>query len=135
MKSVLLVFLMCYIIAGLTIAPFHGDEADHLYMARDYVTYFVIGAPERLRVDPPVAIDSEAHIRLLGGTLSAYLTGLLLWQSGYRDLENWHPLWYYPDDVATNRAAGRYPAFDVLWRGRFASAFLTGGCVWLLAAL
>ncbi|NJL95271.1 MAG: hypothetical protein HC915_16905 [Anaerolineae bacterium] len=83
-------------LAGFLSVPFHADEADHLYKARDYAIYFVLGQPGRLRVDPPVQIDSEAHIRLLTGTTSAYLHGFSLWHSRALALDAWQPPWYYP---------------------------------------
>src|SRR5687768_3016376 len=56
-----LALLMAYVLAGIHGVPFHADEADHLFKARDYVIYFVLRDPDRLRVEPPVAIDSEQH--------------------------------------------------------------------------
>jgi len=126
---------MGYILAGIFITPFHGDESDHLYIARDYAVYFVLQRPDLLRVDPPLAIDSEAHKRLLVGTVSAYTSGFVLWQGGYHDLQNWQAAWHYPDPPATNRAAGRQPPPRLLWWGRLASALFTAGCVGLLVHL
>jgi hypothetical protein len=129
-----LLAMSLYIVGGIFSAPFHADEADHLSKARDYVVYFVIGQPGLLRVDPPVAIHSEAYNRLLTGTVNAYLTGFILWHTG-TPLDSWPPMWYYPQTVAENRAAGRWPSESVLHRGRLASALLTAGGVWLIASL
>jgi hypothetical protein len=134
-RYLILTLLSFYVIAGLFVTPFHGDESQHLALSRDYVAYFVIGDPWRLRVDPPVPIHSEAYLRLLDGTLSAYLTGFILWHTGHMSLDNPHPAWYYPDDVAANRAAGRYPAPDLLHWGRLASALFTAAGVWVMDAL
>lgn len=113
-----------YILAGVRLAPFHADEADHLFKARDYVVYFVLGRPDALAVHPPVAIDSESHIRLLTGNVNAYLSGFLLYHTG-QPLITWPAAWYYPQSPAENRAAGRWPDESVLWRGRLASAWMT----------
>ncbi len=122
MKQLILFLCMGYILGGIFSVPFHADEADHLFKSQDYVAYFVLGDPFRLRVDPPVAINSEQHIRLLTGTTSAYLTGFVLWHTGVR---LWPSAWYYPESVESNRQAGRWPSDSILWRGRLASAFLT----------
>lgn len=127
--------LSLYVLAGMFSVPFHADEAIHLANARAYVVYFVIGEPRSLRVDPPVAIDSDPYNRLLSGTLSAYLTGFVLWHSGSVHLENWTPAWYFPESPVQNRAAGRYPAAEVLRWGRLAAALLTAGGVWVMARL
>lgn len=128
----MLIGLMGYIVGGTWVTPFHADEADHLFKSQDYVAYFVLHDPLRLRVDPPVAVDSEQHIRLLTGTTSAYLTGLVLWHTGTR---KWPSAWYYPDTIAENRQAGRWPEKSVLWRGRIASATLTALSVLLVYAI
>ncbi|MBZ0309826.1 MAG: glycosyltransferase family 39 protein, partial [Anaerolineae bacterium] len=114
--------LILYVLAGVAITPFHADEADHLFKSQDYVAYFVLFDPLRLRVDPPVAVNSPSHIRLLTGTTSAYVTGLMLWHT---EVKKWPSAWVYPQSVDTNRQAGRWPEKEILWRGRLASAFLT----------
>jgi 4-amino-4-deoxy-L-arabinose transferase-like glycosyltransferase len=115
--------------AGVTLTPFHADEADHLASAQDYIPFFVLGRPESLRVQPPIAPDSPQHIRLLTGTLPDYLAGCLLWHSGRVRLEAWIPAWYYPQSVAENRAQGRWTPRPILTLGRAPSALLTAACL------
>lgn len=124
--------LAIYILGGVNTTPFHADEADHLFKAKDYISYFVLGKPASLQVNPPVAIDSEEHIRLLTGTVNAYLTGFILWQSGKANLQSWYPAWYYPQTPAENRSAGRVPPRDVLGYARLASALLSVGTMVLI---
>jgi 4-amino-4-deoxy-L-arabinose transferase-like glycosyltransferase len=127
--------LSAYLILGLPLAPFHADEAIHLAAAQDYVVYFVLHRPGDLRADPPPAIDSPAYIRLVGGSLNAYLSGAFLWHSGAVSLGAWPPAWYFPDSPAENQARGRWPAEAVLWWGRLASALCGVVSLWGLFAL
>lgn len=117
-----LVLLMLYIWAGWSLVPFHGDEADHLFKSRDFLTYVIKGHPDQLLVTPPVQIDSPEHIRLLTGTASAYWTGLILWLGG---VYNWPPPWYYAYPVQWNINNGRWPSLTVLYLGRMAMTFLS----------
>lgn len=112
---------MLYIWAGWSIVPFHGDEADHLFKSHDFLTYAVKGHPDQLLVTPPIQIDSPEHIRLLTGTTSAYLTGLMLWLGGVYD---WPPPWYYAYPVQWNIDNGRWPSLTALYLGRIAMTFL-----------
>ncbi|MBI5930265.1 MAG: glycosyltransferase family 39 protein [Chloroflexi bacterium] len=118
------VILMSYVFVGYTRVPFHGDEADHLFKSRDFMTYFVEGRPDALRVRPPVAIDSEQHIRLLTGTTTAYLTGYALWSAGVEKWE-WPAPWYYGLDYAWNIENGRRPEEFKLHRARLVTTLLT----------
>ncbi len=127
-KKVLIVgffaLLMGYVLVGYTRVPFHGDEADHLFKGRDFMTYFVEGDPDALRVRPPVAIDSEQHIRLLTGATTAYLTGYALWSAGVEKWE-WPAPWYYGLDYAWNVENGRRPEEFKLHRARLVTTLLT----------
>lgn len=116
--------LMGYLLVGYTRVPFHGDEADHLFKSRDFMAYFVEGHPNALRVRPPVAIDSEQHIRLLTGTTTAYLTGYALWSAGVEKWE-WPAPWYYGLDYAWNVENGRRPEEFKLHRARLVTTLLT----------
>ncbi len=144
-KKVLIVgffaVLMGYVLIGYTRVPFHGDEADHLFKSRDFMTYFVEGDPNALRVRPPVAIDSEQHIRLLTGTTTAYLTGYALWSARVEKWE-WPAPWYYGLDYAWNVENGRRPEKFKLNRARLVTTLLTmlsiplaGAIAYHLAAL
>lgn len=117
------VLLMGYVLVGYTRVPFHGDEADHLFKSRDFITYFVEGDPNVLRVRPPVAIDSEEHIRLLTGTTTAYLTGYALWSAGVGKWE-WPAPWYYGLDYTWNVENGRRPEEFKLHRARLVTTLL-----------
>ncbi|MBZ0321327.1 MAG: glycosyltransferase family 39 protein [Anaerolineae bacterium] len=116
--------LMGYVLVGYTHVPFHGDEADHLFKSRDFITYFVESDPNALRVRPPVAIDSEEHIRLLTGTTTAYLTGYALWSAGVEKWE-WPAPWYYGLDYTWNIENGRRPEEFKLHRARLVTTLLT----------
>ncbi len=132
LSSTSLLLLMLYIWIGRTAVPFHGDEADHLFKSHDFVTVFVDHRPQDLRVTPPVQIDSPEHIRLLTGTTTAYLAGYAIWSAGYHP---WPGPWYYGLDVEWNIADGRWPADDVLQRGRVPTTVLAMLSVPLIYAL
>ncbi len=117
----ILVLLMGYVWLGRTYVPFHGDEADHLYKSHDFLLVFVEKRPQDLRVTPPVNIDSPEHIRLLTGTVTAYLVGYALWSA---EVSPWPGAWYYPQDVQWNIDNGRWPNDRTLHRGRIPTTIL-----------
>ena len=130
-----MLLLAIYALAGMFTAPFHADESMYISESRDYVTFFVIGQPHSLRVDPPVQIGSPDYLRLLTGTVSTNAMGFVLWHTGYRDLENWQPAWEYTDDWMQNLAAGRLPPDSVLHRARLVSAYFLAGSIGLIAMI
>lgn len=115
--------LMGYIWIGHSKVPFHGDEADHVFKSHDFVIAVVKGEPEKLKVTPPINIDSPEHIRLLTGTTTALFSGYALWSAGYSP-EEWASPWYYGQDVAWNVENGRLPRQDMLHRGRVSTTIL-----------
>jgi 4-amino-4-deoxy-L-arabinose transferase-like glycosyltransferase len=74
-----LLALSVYVLAGMMLATFHGDEPMQIYMSHDYATAFIYKEPQRLTTSPPYNIDSDSQLRLLNGSINRYMIGL-----------NWH---------------------------------------------
>ncbi len=114
--------LIVYAALGLKIAPFHGDEAMHIYTSKDYTTAFIDQKPQNLPVNPPYDIDGDARMRLLNGSIMRYSVGFIMQLDGLgkQDLPP-RPGWdwglHYADDVAT----GHMPSDAVLTAGRTAA--------------
>ncbi len=114
--------LIVYAALGLKIAPFHGDEAMHIYTSKDYTTAFIDHKPQELPVNPPYDIDGDTRLRLLNGSVMRYTVGFIMQVDGLtkQDLPP-RPGWdwglHYADDVAT----GHMPSDAVLMVGRTAA--------------
>ncbi|MBI1281196.1 MAG: phospholipid carrier-dependent glycosyltransferase [Anaerolineaceae bacterium] len=114
--------LIVYAALGLKIAPFHGDEAMHIYTSTDYTTAFIDHQVQNLPVNPPYDIDGDARLRLLNGSVMRYTVGFIMQLNGLtkQDLPP-RPGWdwglHYADDVAT----GHMPMDALLTAGRTAA--------------
>ncbi|MDE2638423.1 MAG: hypothetical protein OXI30_18800, partial [Chloroflexota bacterium] len=79
-----LALLAVYIVAGATIAPFHGDESTLLYMGRDYHYLFVDrDLSKALYDDTWTRRPDEQRLRLENGVISKTIYGWLAWHQGY----------------------------------------------------
>ncbi len=122
--------LIAYAGIGLKLAPFHGDEAMHIYTSHDYVTAFIDHTPQKLPVTPPYDIDSDSRLRLLNGSVMRYSIGLS-WQAAgltQQDLPprpGWDWGMHYADDVAT----GHRPSEAMLMAGRIAALVYFAGSI------
>lgn len=116
-----LALLAAYILAGVRLTPFHGDEAMQITMSRDYFTAFVERKPGSLPVAPPYTVDSEAWLRLINGSVNRYSIGLALHLMGY-GVEALPALWQWPLSVEDNIARGAYPDDTTLFISRLPSA-------------
>ncbi len=123
---VFLLALGVYTIAGVSIAPFHGDEPMQIYMSHDYVTAFVERQPERLTTRPPYDIDSDAHLRLINGSVNRYTIGLAWHLAGLTsgDLPP-RPGWDWGLDYDFNVATGHRPSEALMLASRLPSALFT----------
>jgi Dolichyl-phosphate-mannose-protein mannosyltransferase len=126
--------LAIYVLAGVAITPFHGDEAMQITMSRDYFTAFVKRQPELLPVSPPYAVDTDPWLRLINGSINRYGIGLSLQVAGYSegDLPG---LWQWPLSVEDNVARGSRPTQAVLNVSRISSALFLALSVPLLFAI
>ncbi|MBL8161350.1 MAG: glycosyltransferase family 39 protein [Anaerolineae bacterium] len=129
-----LTLLAAYILAGVRLTPFHGDEAMQITMSRDYFTAFVERQPELLPVAPPYTVDSEDWLRLINGSVNRYSIGLALHLAGY-GVEALPALWQWPLSVEDNLARGSQPGDAVLFISRLPSALFLVASVAALFAL
>ncbi len=116
-----LILLAAYIFA---IPPtFHGDEPMQIYASHDYVTAFIERNPAALMTSAPYEIDSDAHLRLINGSINRYAIGLSWHAAGLtaNDLPP-RPGWDWGLDYDTNVSTGHLPASALLAASRFSSA-------------
>jgi hypothetical protein len=101
---------------------FHGDEPMQIYMSRDYETALVEGNPSALMTTPPYEIDSDAHLRLINGSINRYAIGLNRQVAGLGlDTLTPRPGWDWGLDFATNVSTGHMPSDALLSAARFSS--------------
>lgn len=135
-RLIALALLSLFVLAGTAAVPFHGDEAMQIYMSHDYVAVLIDRDPNYLKVSPPYAIDSDAWLRLINGSVNRYLIGLSWHMAGYTsgDLPP-RPGWDWGLSYADGVATGHRPSADFMAVARLSSALLTGASVWLLYAV
>ncbi|MDX2079185.1 MAG: glycosyltransferase family 39 protein [Terrimicrobiaceae bacterium] len=114
---------MTYVIAGVPFVPFHADESMQLAASRDFGTLVHRGGPWALTTRPPYVFDSEAHLRILNGTIHRHVVGAASAAVGLREADLPPiPGWDWTRDFKANMQAGFFPRFEFLMVGRYASA-------------
>lgn len=114
-----LVLLGVFILAGVGMASFHGDEAMQITMSQDYVSAFTqLGS---LAVHPPYEIDSPEWLRLINGSVNRYTIGLS-WQVSGIGLSELPDIWQWPLSYEENVARGNRPSDAALLAARMPSA-------------
>ncbi|MEZ4670398.1 MAG: glycosyltransferase family 39 protein [Anaerolineae bacterium] len=129
-----LAVLAIYVLAGISITPFHGDEAMQITMSSDYFIAFVQRQPQALPVTPPYVPDSDAWLRLINGSVNRYGIGLSLHAAGYSSIDL-PTLWQWPLSVEDNMARGSRPSADVLNVSRISSALFLALSISVLFAI
>ncbi|MCA0457334.1 MAG: phospholipid carrier-dependent glycosyltransferase [Chloroflexi bacterium] len=106
------------------LAPFHGDEAMHIYTSRDYTTVFIENNLQSLPVNPPYDIDSDPRLRLLNGSVMRYSVGFAMQLAGLTagDLPP-RPGWDWGLHYADNIATGHRPTETLLTVARSVAVF------------
>ena len=128
--------LVLYIVAGMPLASFHGDEAMQIYMSRDYAAAFFDGDRAYLTAGPPYFIDSDPQLRILNGSINRYTIGLGWHLAGFsRDDLPTAPGWDWGLDYNTNVETGRRPADGLLWAARASSALFLALSAWAIFTL
>jgi hypothetical protein len=129
-----LLLLVGYILAGVPVTPFHGDEAMQITMSADYDTAFLQGNPAALTVSPPYPLDSPAWLRLINGSVNRYLIGLV-WHAGGYPASDLPTIWQWPLSYDENIAQGHRPPEGLLTLARWPSALLLVASVGVMFAL
>ncbi len=121
--GVWLLALAIYVLAGMTITPFHGDEPMQIYMSRDYATAFIYKDPQSLMTSPPYDIDTDPQLRILNGSVNRYTIGLAWHLAGMNDgLLPPRPGWDWGLDYQRNVDTGHRPSDALMNAGRISSA-------------
>jgi 4-amino-4-deoxy-L-arabinose transferase-like glycosyltransferase len=137
--AAVLLGLALYALVGTPLATFHPDEAMQLHASGDWE---ILTGPQgawALTTRPPYTTDSDAHLRILNGSIHRHFVGLLRGLAGVgpESLPR-APGWAWGKDFLENEAAGHVPRPEALFVGRLASALLLAASVvpaWLLGRL
>lgn len=119
-KYFILAALAAYVLLGVRLTPFHGDESTLIYMGRD-TAYLLHGQFDRLLYSEAPLSPTEQHLRLLNGTLGKLGYGLLNVLSE-RTPNNWNEQWEWAADWAYNLQTDRLPDEAILLASRWLSA-------------
>ncbi len=119
--------LALYILAGMMLTPFHGDESSIIYMSRDWYTLAFLRQPSFLFYrdpppDPKAATDQQ--LRLVNGSLSSYTIGLA-WSLAGMTAHDINDQWLWGADWNYNRDNGHIPGDKLLFVARLSSTLLT----------
>ncbi|QPC81847.1 phospholipid carrier-dependent glycosyltransferase [Phototrophicus methaneseepsis] len=116
-----------YVLAGVAMAPYHGDEASLIFMGRDFY-YHVQGQLDKIyvqefeKLEPDAALEQQ--LRLINGTLPKYMYGAIAYAMG-ADPDTLSESWAWGAGWDWNIENGAIePGDDVLLAGRYASAIL-----------
>jgi 4-amino-4-deoxy-L-arabinose transferase-like glycosyltransferase len=128
--------LGAYVLLGVPMTTFHGDEAMQIYTSHDYVIAFIERDPLRLQTAPPYPIDSDAHLRILNGTVNRYLIGLSWHLAGlHSGMLPPRPGWDWGLSYDDNVATGHRPVPELLTAARLSSALFFAASIGLIFAL
>jgi hypothetical protein len=118
---IVLLFLAAFIISGITLVPFHGDEATHILMSQDYDTLVKKGDLSAFLFDPSSAKSfSKNGTRLTIGSILWFSIGLA------RDITNidskLNGRWLWGATWTDNIEKGNMPSYQLLTLARACSA-------------
>src|SRR5258705_1623168 len=118
--------LMLYALAGMMLAPYHGDEATTMYVARDWYTIFEQHDLSQILYNPKLKdqrlIDAQ-EFRLRMGASARYAIGFLTNVAGMHSNDLTDP-WFWGADYNDNAAHGHVAKPPVLFVARLSSALL-----------
>lgn len=124
-----------YVMAGVTLVPFHGDESTLIYMGRDYYYHFVDGDMSKVRYNETWSISpTEQHLRLLNGTIPKYLFGWITYIRG-NSFEDINGQWDWSTDYNSNFNRGNIPTEALLMPARTISAVQLAFAIFIFFAI
>jgi 4-amino-4-deoxy-L-arabinose transferase-like glycosyltransferase len=140
MKNCLLDALWCialsiYIVAGIQLVPFHGDESTLIFMGRDFY-YLLEGKSVNLQAWEALSPEeaSEQQLRLLNGTIPKYIYGMVAYFQGY-SIDMLNEQWAWGSGWQWNHENGHVPSQGLLMTSRIASAIQTAIGTFLIFAI
>jgi 4-amino-4-deoxy-L-arabinose transferase-like glycosyltransferase len=118
-----LLLLAAFIFAGVSLVPFHGDEATLIYMSHDYDYQFLQRDLSLVQYSNPPISAQEQDLRLLNGTVNKYLIGLA-WHIGGFTADDLNEQWDWGGDWNYNRQNNHAPSEALLLVARIPSTLL-----------
>jgi 4-amino-4-deoxy-L-arabinose transferase-like glycosyltransferase len=115
---VFLLLTVLYVLFGITLVPFHGDESTYIILSEDY-DRIKQGHIERVLYDPDD--NPKQYLRLSTGSILAFSIGVARDIIGYEGTTNkwlWGATWEY------NVAHGNMPEMRLLYMARACSALM-----------
>ncbi len=118
--------LIFYVLGGMMLTPFHGDEATTIYQSKDWYRITSLQTLPtvfyRDKIDDPRQSD-EQEFRLQNGVISKYAIGLLESAIG-QPIEAMNDPWFWGADWNDNLAHGHLPQPLILLTARFSSTLM-----------
>src|SRR5690349_17069749 len=114
-----LLALMIYVVIGVRITPFHGDESMQISMAHDFFT-MKRGEWSKIAYTPPVYWNSDQYLRLINGTINKTLIGVA-WMLSGRDASTLPGIYNWETALDWNVQHGNVPSADALDAARLPS--------------
>jgi 4-amino-4-deoxy-L-arabinose transferase-like glycosyltransferase len=125
LDSIYVGLLALYVLAGMWLTPFHGDESTIIYMSRD--VYLLTNDFQSVLYKPVPAAgkeQEEQELRFLNGTVSKDLIGLGWALAGMR-VEDLPGPWAWGLDWWENRYYDHLPGIPILFVSRLSAALTT----------
>jgi 4-amino-4-deoxy-L-arabinose transferase-like glycosyltransferase len=132
--SLFVSLLILYVLGGIALTPFHGDESTIIAMSRDWYTLAVERNFAAVFYRDPSPDPAAQELRLANGVVAKYAIGLELWLAGI-PADRLPSQWEWGADWNYNRSAGHMPDDQVLFVARLASALMTALSVALVFAI
>lgn len=128
------IMLAGYILAGITLVPFHGDESTQIYMAHDYFYQFVQHDLALVTYSANPTSPVEQDLRLINGTVNKYTIGLIVHLSG-RGIDALNNPYLWDTTYEYNLRAGHMPDDALLNVARLPSALFLAAGIGLIFAV
>ncbi len=124
-RSIFTGLLVLYVLAGVRLVPFHGDESTIIHKSRDWYLLIEGNLPALFYSATPTPPQrAEQELRLLNGVVSDYAMGFLSWLGGTK-LQDVNEQWLWGADWTYNASNGHTPTDAQLFVARTSSALMT----------
>lgn len=123
LDAILIILAAAFVTLGAERVPFHGDESTIIWLSKDYAL-FRDGDFEEMYYEPPPRRTTEQHLRILNGTLTRLIDGVV-WDGMGLEAEDVNEQWVWGQDYQFNLAEGHVPSERLLYAERLTSAWMT----------